>query len=213
MWFRWRCTEPSKNSGIRHTYITIFRYATRLIYTDVVSRSNRDIIYHKIKRQGYPILLWQFTTELSEHLCGICREQQSGSPADASSTACRHKVHNSWCKINFRQNFFKLHFTMKFKLEVEGPINCNTNNEEKERPDGGRGRTWDKHTSVLLERVQRSPDKHSSNCSQSWGIHRGTMLWSPMEILKIRNPQAYILSLFTLHWRISQLWRIFLHVE
>lgn len=174
-------------------------------YIDMLRDWSTQMLFRGRIGQGYPILLWQFTTELSEHLCGICRQQESGSPADASSTAYRHKVHKSWYKINFRQIFFKFHFTMEFKLEVEDPINCNTNNEEKERPDGGRGRTWDKHTSVLLERVQRSPDKHSSNCSQSWGIHRGTMLWSPLEILKIGDPQAYILSLFTLHWRISQL--------
>ena len=94
---------------------------------------------------------------------------------------------------------------MEFKLEVEDPTNCKIDNEKNDRPDGGGGSKCDKHTSALLERVQRSPDKHSSNCSQSLGIHRETVLWSPLEILKIRNPQAYSLSLFTIHWRISQL--------
>lgn len=42
---------------------------------------------------------------------------------------------------------------MEFKFEVEDLINCNINNEEKERLDGGRGCIWDKYILVLLERV------------------------------------------------------------
>lgn len=61
----------------------------------------------------------------------------------------------------------------------------------------GKQCTW--LTSARLEKVQKSSDRHLSKCSQSKGIQRETVLWSPLEILKIMHYQIEWLCLSTVN--------------
>lgn len=95
-----------------NTYLTIqkqwypshiYRYATRLIYIDAVTRIGVT--------QGNPILLGLFTTAIVLRLCQIQRTTNWQPRPEQDNV---HEVHTSYYKMNFRSKLFQIGFICIF---------------------------------------------------------------------------------------------------